>query len=376
MLKCFKALALASVMISCASVAAAQTPGAFVDVPGGKLWYEACGSGPQTMVLIHDGVLPSSAWDDVWPALCKTFHMIRYDRRGYGRSPEATSPYSQVEDLQAVMKAGGAQHAVIVGSSNGGGIAVDFALARPDEVDRLVLVGPEVSGISHSRYFLERGAELVGRMAGGDVRGAVRDSWLLAPGDDDNLEKVIAKAEPRIAIRQDLARPAPPSAPRLGEIKVPTLALIGEYDASDNQAETGAVEYAVKGSTRVIVRGAGHLLYLEKPAAFIDAVTRFVLAVPSSGTEAALRRAIDGFQAGAPDYALFSPAMAQAIRANLEQIKASQAALGPLRTLAFRRTTTEGEDLFLATYEKGSGGVRIMLGPDGKIADLRPSPID
>jgi 3-oxoadipate enol-lactonase len=302
--------------------------------------------------------------------------VIRYDRRGYGRSPEAKASYSQVDDLQAVMRAAGVDRAVIVGSSNGGGVAVDFTLAHPDEVDRLVLVGPEVSGISHSRYFVERGTELLMRMAQGDAKGAMKASWLFAPGDDSNLEKALKKADLRIAFRQDLARPAPPAAPRLGEIKVPTLVLIGEYDASDNQSEAGGVEYAIKGASRVIVRGAGHLIYLEEPAAFTDSVTRFALAVPSRGTEAALRRAIEGFQAGAPDYAQFSPAMARAVRANLEQIKASQTALGPLRTLAFRRTTTDGDDLFLATYEKGSGGVRIMLGPDGKISDLRPSPID
>ena len=375
MSKSLKALALAGAVLVLASASAAQTPGSFVDVPGGKLWYETCGSGQQAMILIHDGVLPSTVWDDVWPALCKTFHVIRYDRRGYGRSPEAKAPYSQVEDLQAVMRSAGVGRAVVVGSSNGGGIAIDFTLAHPDEVDRLVLVGPEVSGISHSRYFLERGVELVGRMARGDVRGAIKGSWLFAPGDDANLEKAIQKTDPRIAVRQDLAMPAPPAAPRLGEIKVPTLVLIGEYDVADNHAETGAVEYAVKSSARVVIRGAGHLLYLEQPAAFTDVVTRFVLAVPSPGTEAALRRVIAEFKRGEPDYALLSPAMAQAVRANLERIKARQAALGPLRTLAFKRTTSDGADIFIAAYEKGSAEVRIVVGPDGRIYDLGSTPL-
>ena len=133
MSKSFKALALAGAMIFCASASAmADTPappGAFVDVPGGRLWYETCGSGPKTMVLIHDGVLHSVAWDDVWPTLCRSFRVIRYDRRDYGRSPEAKAPYSPVDDLQAILGAADMKHAVIVGASNGGGLAVDFALA-------------------------------------------------------------------------------------------------------------------------------------------------------------------------------------------------------------------------------------------------------
>src|SRR4051812_37263283 len=108
-----------------AALALAQEPApssGFVEVKDGKLWYETCGSGPKAMVLLHDGLLHSVAWDDVWPGLCKTFHVVRYDRRGYGRSPEAQAPYSQVEDVAAVMRAAGMDHAVIVGASAGGGV--------------------------------------------------------------------------------------------------------------------------------------------------------------------------------------------------------------------------------------------------------------
>ncbi len=46
-------------------------PGSFVEVENGKLYYEECGSGPQTVVLLHDGGAHSAVWDDVWPAFCK-----------------------------------------------------------------------------------------------------------------------------------------------------------------------------------------------------------------------------------------------------------------------------------------------------------------
>ena len=75
---------------------------------------------------------------------------------------------------------------------------------------------------------------------------------------------------------QDPATPAPPAAPRLGEIKVPTLVLVGEDDVADNHAQAGAVEYAIRGARRVVVRKAGHLVYMEQPAEFTRIVTRFV----------------------------------------------------------------------------------------------------
>ena len=75
----------------------------FVEVDGAKLYYEECGSAPQVVVLVHDGVLDSAVWDDVWPDFCKHFQTIRYDRRGYGRSPAAAQGYYATDDLAAIL---------------------------------------------------------------------------------------------------------------------------------------------------------------------------------------------------------------------------------------------------------------------------------
>lgn len=66
-----------------------SAPGRFVEVENGKIYYDECGTGPEAVVLIHDGIAHSAVWDAVWPAFCKEFHTVRYDRRGYGRSPAA-----------------------------------------------------------------------------------------------------------------------------------------------------------------------------------------------------------------------------------------------------------------------------------------------
>jgi pimeloyl-ACP methyl ester carboxylesterase len=82
-----------------------------VDVDGGRIYYETCGKGAQAIVLIHDGVINSASFDDMWPILCRDFRVVRYDRRGYGRSPAAKAPYSPQEDLAAVMAAAKMDHA-------------------------------------------------------------------------------------------------------------------------------------------------------------------------------------------------------------------------------------------------------------------------
>src|SRR6202023_4305981 len=82
----------------------ASGPGSFVVVEGSKLYYEECGTGAEAVVLIHDGIVHSAVWDDVWPDFCKHFHTIRYDRRGYGRTPAATTWYTETEDLVALLR--------------------------------------------------------------------------------------------------------------------------------------------------------------------------------------------------------------------------------------------------------------------------------
>jgi len=95
-----------------------------VDVDGSRLYYEECGSGPKAVVLLHDGVVNSAVWDDVWPSFCKEFHAIRYDRRGYGRSPATKKPYFEGDDVAALLHDRKVSEAALVASSHGGDVAL------------------------------------------------------------------------------------------------------------------------------------------------------------------------------------------------------------------------------------------------------------
>jgi pimeloyl-ACP methyl ester carboxylesterase len=265
----------------CAAGAPAPTnqlpQGSFVSVKGGQIWYQTCGNGTKALVLIHDGILHSATWDAVWPLLCRDFHVVRYDRRGFGQSAAATVGYSPLDDLSAVMRAASIGHAVLVGSASGGGLAVDFTLAHPDAVDGLVLVGPSVSGLSYSNYFTGRLAAFEQRFRRGDIDGAIRNSWYLAPGHDVIRKKVvdILRANPQDMAHPDPALPLPAAKPLLSTIAKPTLILVGEFDAPDNHAQAGVLEALIPGAKRVVVPGSGHLLYLERPDAFAGLIEPF-----------------------------------------------------------------------------------------------------
>lgn len=241
-------------------------PGSFVDVENGKIYYEERGSGATSVVLIHDGIAHSAVWDAVWPAFCAKFHAIRYDRRGYGRSPEATTWYYETDDLATLLHHLKVGHAVIVGSSHGGELSIDFTLAHQDMLQQLVLVGAVVSGFPYSDHFLNRGMANSKPLEKNDVKAAIanwaKDKYVLAPGHDAAQKKLldILSASPQDVNYQDYARPTQAALPRLQEIHIPTLILTGDADIPDVHAHAGAIEAGIRGSRRVVLSDAGHLM--------------------------------------------------------------------------------------------------------------------
>jgi pimeloyl-ACP methyl ester carboxylesterase len=62
----------------------------------------------------------------------------------------------------------------------------------------------------------------------------------------------------------------------MGEIKAPTLILIGDHDIADNQAESGAAQALIPGSRRIVIDDAGHLMQLEHPKEIAGLIADFV----------------------------------------------------------------------------------------------------
>ncbi|WP_369058711.1 alpha/beta hydrolase [Caulobacter sp. 73W] len=274
-----RAIAAACLLLS--AVPAHAEP-AFVEVEGGKLAYDVCGSGPKTIVLIHDGILHSAAFDDVQPLLCEQFRVIRYDRRGYGASPAAAATYQPARDLEQLLKTLQVERATLVGSSAGGGVAVDFALAHPQAVDGLVLVGPWVAGFKPSLAFMARGLKLAALFKAGDIEGAARDPYILSKNADAERQRVVAwiKANPHNFGAGNKERFMVDAKPRLGEVKAPTLILVGEADIENVHEQARELETLIPGAKLEVVTATGHFMYVEQPKAFADRIAAFVRAEP------------------------------------------------------------------------------------------------
>jgi len=115
-----------------------------VPVPGGQVRaWDSGGDGP-ALILLHSGWGDSSIWGPMLDRLPARYRAIRYDQRGYGRSPAPQSPYAQLDDLVAVLDWHGVGEALVAGYSGGGGPAAGLALASPGRVRGLMLLAPGV----------------------------------------------------------------------------------------------------------------------------------------------------------------------------------------------------------------------------------------
>jgi pimeloyl-ACP methyl ester carboxylesterase len=262
-------------------------------VDGGRIYYEEFGSGAP-LVFIHDGLAHSEVWDGQVADLYRNYRVVRYDRRGYGRSDEPAAAYSNIEDLEALMTHLDLTSVVLVGSSSGGGLALDYALEHPERVAALILCGAVVRGLGYSSHFNTRNMGNFASELEPRIENWVADPYTIAPGNDAARARLreLLSASPHdldFAKHRLNRQPDWTALPRLGEIAVPVLLVTAEHDIPDVQAHAGAIEAAVTGARRIVLEDAGHLSYLEQPEAFNKAVREFLslISIPS-GAESAV----------------------------------------------------------------------------------------
>jgi pimeloyl-ACP methyl ester carboxylesterase len=116
-----------------------------LSVNGVDVAYDESGQGPP-LLLLHAGIADRTMWDDVTPMLSERFRVVAPDLRGFGETPLPDGPFVYAADAAALLEGLGIERAHVVGVSLGGHVALDLALARPELVDHLVLVGAGIDG--------------------------------------------------------------------------------------------------------------------------------------------------------------------------------------------------------------------------------------
>ena len=262
--------------------ASADTGYVFVD--GGKLFYELAGSG-KNIVLLHDGMVNREIWDEQFPVLAKTYRVVRYDRRGYGKSSDPEVKYSHIADLNQLFIQLKIDKAILIGMSSGGRLAIDFTLTYPEKVAGLVLVGAVVSGFGYTAHMDTRGGHFDRQKITDPVKVNeyfVKDDPYEIYSENTAAKEKVMKLLPNFA-RQNMVPTQPAgkvAVKSLSEIKVPALILVGEYDIPDVHAHAGAINAGISNSKREIIPRSGHLIPIEQPVLFNEIILNFLNKLP------------------------------------------------------------------------------------------------
>jgi 3-oxoadipate enol-lactonase len=262
----------------------------YANVLGASLYYDVMGIG-EPLVLAHGFSLDSRVWDGQVGPWSQDHQVIRYDLRGFGQSSPGDGPYTNVDDLMGLVRHLGLSRVTVVGLSLGGGAAINFALTYPEALRALVVVDSSLGGFSLSPEFAA--AQAAVRTAAHE-RGlaAARAVWLSSPlfslamtipTVSTALRTMVGAYSGWHWLNADTGRAmTPPAISRLGEIRVPTLIIVGELDIPDFHNIAATLKREIAGAQSVVVPRAGHLPNLESPDFFNSVVLRFLDDMSSS----------------------------------------------------------------------------------------------
>ena len=248
-----------------------------------RIYFEATGHG-EPVVLIPGFTLDLRMWEPQVEPLARSYRVVRYDVRGFGRSVPVLTPHAPAaEDLLAILDHLEIPQTHLVGMSMGGRIAIDFALTHADRVRRVVTIGADLSGFPHSDEWNAKWTPMVEAAQRGDLATSKRlwlaDRLLTPVPDRAEVAEIVHRIVEECLCQQwantDLlpGEIAPPAAARLGEFGVPLLVLVGAHDDPDIRRIADTLATEVRGARRVVIEDGGHLVNLERP----DRINRLLL---------------------------------------------------------------------------------------------------
>jgi len=228
-------------------------------------------------------------WEKQMPVFTEDHQVIRHDVRGFGETPDPAGKYTDYEDLKTLLDSLDVKRAHLLGISNGGRIALEFALTYPAMVDRLVLVAPGLPGFSvEDKFDEEMSAKADEARKSGDNALAAEITtrlWVDGPGrkadqvDPQFREWALQLIRHTIDLgigEGEGGYAKPLAAERLSELKSPTLLILGKEDLQGMQDIADQLERGISNLKRIDMPGTAHLPPMEKPEEFNRIVLDFL----------------------------------------------------------------------------------------------------
>lgn len=257
-----------------------------IDVNGLQMHYEWQGPADGPVLVLINGMLTDlSSWSTHLPFLTAQYRVLTYDCRGQGGTDKPTEgpylPEQHARDLAGLLGALRVSAAALLGVSNGGSVALQFAVRWPKRVKALVLAN--AYGRADTIMQAKLNSWLAGMMAGGGpLRFDISAPWIwgatflnrhfeaLRPFREQGSALPVHAAEHLIAgaMQHDVLEAA-------AVITCPTLLMTGDEDLLTPLPYSHELQRRIAGSRLVMLEQAGHCMFLEQPARFAQIAADF-----------------------------------------------------------------------------------------------------
>ncbi len=258
-----------------------------VNLPTGvDLYYETHGDG-EPLLLIPSTAFSAEVWKPCQvPGLAKAVNLVIHDPRGSGRSKTSQQVYTinqMANDVIALLDHLQISSAHVLGHSMGGRIALEMALNFPGRVKSLIMAasgsgqaarrGPDcIPGLPHWLVIrlVEKGFEKALREEFCDTSAFFTDAYRKQhPDKVEEFFQLAWATHSRLSeyIHLIIARHNWEATHRLGDVRCPTLVLIGDNDSarSNHLAQAETLKNRIPNAELQILKGQSHGFFWQAP---------------------------------------------------------------------------------------------------------------
>ncbi|MED1791632.1 alpha/beta hydrolase [Brevibacillus nitrificans] len=246
----------------------------FITCHGAQIFYEMAGSG-ETIVFVHGFPLDSRMWEPQMAVLSSQYRVLRFDMRGMGQSANPGGSYTLYEDLHDLLQQLNIPRASLVGASFGSYACIEFALAYPELVDRLILLCPG-GFLPPSDEWQQKLQDMQEQLQKGNLEEALditlhitldgfhqqsgrvqsRRQWL-----SDIYREIYTR--PTVTGMPTWLEPDPRS--RLSEVSAPALIVSGELDHADFLLTAESLVNQISDVQQIFLKNSAHFPNIDSP---------------------------------------------------------------------------------------------------------------
>lgn len=256
----------------------------FITIQENKIRYFEYGTSSNTIMLVHGLGASAERWEHVIPYFRKNYHVIAPDLPGFGLSDKPSIDYTIdffVRTLFEFIDNLEIQNSILIGSSLGGQIITELAIAEPKLINKMILVSPS-GAVNYSTLALNAyiGAAI------SPTQKNVKKAFSMMNGqnkdvDSQTVEEFIKRINMPNAKSAFLSaiisnKESKISCEKLANVSVPSLVIWGEHDPVIPKKNADLFFSCMKNCQFVEMKKCGHTPFVEEPEKFSKIVLEFL----------------------------------------------------------------------------------------------------